>query len=346
MKTFIHHDGALGDVLLSLPAIGLIKRDSGFIHLAARADTADLLKKAGWVDRISPAGSSLFLSLHTGNPDARAVNFLSEFGRAFVFTALEDSPFAGNIKRVVPDTKTVLTIPPGGTGKHVAGFRLAQLQAGSNNQCTQEATGSCRGKAHCPGNPLLEFPPVYRKRAEQALSNAGYDNPSVPLIAMHPGSGGTRKRWPIEHFFELAERMEKDSNPFFIILSGPAENSILGQRIDEFAGSHQRVAHVRNEELVTVSALLSMCSLYIGNDSGITHLASSVGGKVIALFGPTDPLLWKPCGHTAHVVASGMECAPCEQGMPGSSASGGVPECNQECLAGITVEKVLEKLLL
>ncbi len=176
------------------------------------------------------------------------------------------------------------------------------------------------------------------------LSDAGYRDIRVPLIAMHPGSGGTRKCWPLGHFFGLAERLEKGDNPFFVIFSGPAENGIAGKRIDEFVERHQRAVHVRNEELATVSALLSRCRFYIGNDSGITHLASAVGGNVIALFGPTDPLFWGPVGHSVHIIASDRECAPCEREMPGSRIVKGLPECSRECLSEISVERVLGKL--
>jgi ADP-heptose:LPS heptosyltransferase len=73
-----------------------------------------------------------------------------------------------------------------------------------------------------------------------------------------------------------------------------------------FAHRHEGVVHVRNEPLVMVAGLLANSELYVGNDSGVTHLAAAVSGKVMVLFGPSDPFLWKPIGAGVQVISGGV----------------------------------------
>ncbi|HTY20686.1 MAG TPA: hypothetical protein VMC44_03540, partial [Geobacteraceae bacterium] len=90
-KTFIHHDGALGDLLLSLPAISLIRKDSGFVHLAGRADVVVLLLEAGMIDGASPVGSSGYASLYGDSVAPELRDFLEGFDSSVVFTTIEKS---------------------------------------------------------------------------------------------------------------------------------------------------------------------------------------------------------------------------------------------------------------
>jgi len=98
--------------------------------------------------------------------------------------------------------------------------------------------------------------------------------------AIHPFSGSAAKNWPLERFHELAAR--------------------LPMPVEFFYGPEQI------EDLHELGCRIAGASLYVGNDSGITHLAAAVGTPVVALFGPTDPTVWAPRG--ARVVrASRME---------------------------------------
>jgi hypothetical protein len=83
-KVFLHHDGALGDTLLSLPCIRLIRESASLVHIAGRRDVAEFLHKAGIVDEHSSAGSGLYSSLYTECPDERVRGFLSGFDASFV----------------------------------------------------------------------------------------------------------------------------------------------------------------------------------------------------------------------------------------------------------------------
>jgi len=314
-KTFIHHDGALGDLLISLPAIALLREKSGFVHLAGGIDAVELLFEAGMIDEASSAGSARYVSIYGDEVMPALRDFLSGFDSAVVFTTRADSPLVRNIASIVAETRAILTIPPQGEVQHVAGFRLRQLP----------------DYADVVAPPRLSLPSERLEQARKYLCSNGHDF-SRPLISVHPGSGGARKCWPMGSYCSLLEILRRRCDPFILLFSGPAEDEAITDVLQTYAGNHpRRSAHVRNIGLPCVAALISMSDMYIGNDSGISHLAASSGTRSLAFFGPTDPLLWIPLGEHVRVVKSGMECAPC-----GDDKS---RECRErKCLSSVSPE--------
>ncbi len=288
-KAFLHHDGALGDVLLSLPCILAIKANCGLAHIAGRHDVVRLLKETGFTDDSSSSGGSIYASLYGPDTEEKTSSFLSQFDHAFVFTAKDDSILASSIERIIPMTKTILTVPPKGTIEHVSDFRLKQLISGGK-------TGT--------NSPLIEIPSCHRQSAIEFLSARRFLSDGMRLIALHPGSGSTSKCWPLDKYLALAERTLSRTHSKALIFSGPAESRQVRERIDDFARTNKNVLHVHDENLALVAALLSMCRLYVGNDSGISHMASAMNGNVIVLFGPTDPRIWRPIGGRVQVISS------------------------------------------
>ena len=100
------------------------------------------------------------------------------------------------------------------------------------------------------------------------------------FVAIHPFSGSGSKNWPLEKYLELAGRLE-----------APVEFFVSPEQT--LAGATQI------EDLYELACKLAEAALYIGNDSGITHLAAAVGTPVVALYGPTDPVVWAPRGAAA-----------------------------------------------
>jgi ADP-heptose:LPS heptosyltransferase len=316
-KTFIHHDGALGDLLLSLPAIARLREKSGFVHLAAASDVVELLIEAGMIDEGSAAGSACYVSLYGDEVTPVMREFLSGFDSAFLFSTRADSALLRNIASIVAETRAILTIPPQGVQHHVAGFRLRQLPDYAGASATIRLS-------------------LTSERLEQArsfLCLSGHDF-ARPLISVHPGSGGARKCWPMGSYCALFEILRERCNPFLLLFSGPAEDETITRILQRFTDNNpRRSAHVRNSGLAAVSALLSMSDLYIGNDSGISHLAASLGTRSMAFFGPTDPLLWKPLGENVRIVKSEVECAPCAD-----DKSRGCRE--RRCLASVSPDRL------
>ncbi len=114
------------------------------------------------------------------------------------------------------------------------------------------------------------------------------------FLALHPGSGSARKNWPAERFVALAARWARDQP--FLVVEGPADEGVT------LPFHASRAVFARGLSLRALGALLARAGLYVGNDSGVTHLAAAFGAPTLALFGPTDPLIWSPLGPKVRAV--------------------------------------------
>ena len=113
-------------------------------------------------------------------------------------------------------------------------------------------------------------------------------------IILHPGSGSKKKVWPLERFLSLAKTLQDRFNSRIHIVLGPAEGSET-ERVFEGMAPHPLI-QVKGLSLLQLASVIEGCRLFIGNDSGVSHLASALGIPTIALFGPTDPKVWSPRG--------------------------------------------------
>jgi len=135
--------------------------------------------------------------------------------------------------------------------------------------------------------------------ADFFLRQAGGEGAAIPRIecpgtargdfaVIHPFSGSSRKNWPLERFRELSQH-----------LAWPVQWS---------AGPQEQLdGAVRFENLYELACWLATARLYVGNDSGITHLAAAACVPVVAIFGPTDPAIWAPRGERVRVVSGKLD---------------------------------------
>ncbi len=288
-KTLLWHPGALGDLLLSLPAIHAIKLDTGteHLHLVSRTDLHEILFANGFIDEASSHDSGSFSPLF-GNESLpeKLRDFLLEFNAAFIFTRSADAAVFRQISRCIPRSFHIRTVPPAGEIVHVSDFQLAGL-----------ASAGVRLTA---GMPVLDAGPHPDR------------NTAREMVTFHPGSGGRAKCWPLENYLDCISVISGWGKHDVRVLLGPAEDGEFFRATVE--GMEKRVIRadiVTNESISYIASLLKSSSLHIGNDSGITHLAAALGVPTVALFGPTDCRLWGPAGKKAKIVRSGVSCSPC-----------------------------------
>ena len=154
----------------------------------------------------------------------------------------------------------------------------------------------------------------------------------------NPGSGGKIKCWPGSCYLELAEQAFRIGlTPFFLL--GPVE-----KENPEFANlmGSTRFPVLSGLTLVETAAVLANAKLYVGNDSGITHLAATLGRPVIAIFGPSTPERFGPRGRSVKIIYLDYECSPCHPGDKETPR----PECrkNRACLEEIKPEMVVREI--
>jgi ADP-heptose:LPS heptosyltransferase len=155
--------------------------------------------------------------------------------------------------------------------------------------------------------PMIRPTPADMNKGKEILAEHGVMPARKPVV-IHPGSGGAHKCWHLDNFLSVA-RMLADEEIEVAFLLGPAELERLSESAISKIGEVARL--VTNLSLADVLAVLSCAAGYVGNDSGITHLAAALGIRTVAIFGPTpdddvrgqaNPAVYGPLGPAVTVL--------------------------------------------
>ena len=138
-----------------------------------------------------------------------------------------------------------------------------------------------------------------REAAGKFLARLGRER----IAAIHPGSGGEKKNWPVERFAALARWLVDELDMQLLVVRGEADERAVTSLLKLLEGRPVAIAH--GLKLPELAAVLERCALFAGNDSGITHLAAAVGTPTVAMFGPASPPGWQPTGKSVAVVQFG-----------------------------------------
>lgn len=265
-RILILRGGALGDFLVTLPAIALLRKHwpDAEIDLVGNASAAVLGVQAGLLTRVESEHGRLWSELHNAAP-------LSE-----------------GLQARLAAYDLVLSYWPDPDGDLRRRFPLHPHQ---------------RFLAH-PAHPLIA-PAAAHYCAPLAALGLGTDRFLCRLaapaarpagIALHPGSGSPRKNWPLARWSALARWLGAEWSHDLFVVSGECEPGNL------LSGLGQPWRSLPLDDLLS---RLASCRLFIGHDSGISHLAAAAGTPSVLLFGPTDPHLWAPPGAQIAVVQQG-----------------------------------------
>lgn len=270
--------GALGDVLCCWPALAGWRQVTGTaLTLAAHEACFDALPEDAFaplsIDRREVA--DLFGS--TPLRDSTRGLF-ANFARVESWTGDGDENF---VRRLTDASAAAVTVHP---------FRA--LRSGEH---------AAAYYARCLGvPPCLERLPVRRAAAQWAAALWDRHRLGRDVLVIHPGSGSARKNWA--GMAEVATLWRRTGGAV-IVVSGPAE----GDGTPAVAGD----VSVHCEPLDRVAALLARATLYLGNDSGVSHLAGLLGARGVSVFGPSDPVAWRPLGDGIRVLHAPRACASC-----------------------------------
>jgi hypothetical protein len=279
--------GGLGDTLLLLPALQWLR---------ARLPGARLtLVGSAWAEALRPLlpfpldvarfDAPRLAPLFAGAPPREVPPALGEADAVILYTAEPASPFARHAARACRGPCVVWGTAPA-PGRHAALHFLGPLAAGPP------------GPADLPV-PALHVPPELADGARTWL--AARLGPDAGPAAIHPGSGGRRKCWAPERFAALAARLGAP----VLLIEGPADRDACEGVRSRLPAAGPPLAEARALPLTELAALLGRCAAYVGNDSGISHLAAALGLPTVAVFGPTDAAVWAPRGPRVRVTAGG-----------------------------------------
>ncbi|MGQ9634131.1 MAG: glycosyltransferase family 9 protein [Bryobacteraceae bacterium] len=254
MRQLLIRPGAIGDFLLSLPALELLCEGDCEVWVARR--NVPLVRFAR-ARAIQDTGLD-WIGIPDVSPPEPLVERLRGFDRIVSWYGGNRAEFRRAVRELGLPFVFLEALPARTGSRHAADFYMDQAYS---------LTG--KRSAAIPRLPCLP-------------REGGF-------IAIHPFSGSPAKNWPLRRYCELDERLKNHAPVYWIIEPGcPAP-----QGAEIFPPT---------EDLFELACRLASARLYLGNDSGITHLAAAAGAPVLALFGPTDPAVWGPRGENRVVV--------------------------------------------
>ena len=134
----------------------------------------------------------------------------------------------------------------------------------------------------------------------------------IPLIAVHPGTSKKTayKRWNVLHYATLADKLIDRLHAKIIWTWGPGELKIAEAIVEHM--KHESIIACKTENLRQLAEIFCRCNLFLGSDSGPMHIASFVKTPVVAIYGPTDPVVNAPYEKNPHIMLrKDLPCSPC-----------------------------------
>lgn len=192
--------------------------------------------------------------------------------------------------------------------------------------------------------PTFPISEADRAAAEKLLDGAGVPR-GGSFIVVHAGSGSytviaRAKRWPPVSYAQLITSMRDELDKSVVIVEGPDESGVTDSILSHM-GSKDRIYRIKLAgPLGDAAGIMERAALYVGSDSGLAHLAASVGRRAVTIFAPADPDRVCPYGSRDLVVQTGNSCSPCFTypfKTPYTSS-----KCREPfCIETVTVDQVL-----
>jgi heptosyltransferase III len=286
-RILVIRGGAIGDFILTLPALKAL-RDArpqmhmeilGYKHIAVLAENRFYAQA---VQSIEYGALARFFACNSVLP-AELANYFASFDLIVSYLYDPDQIFETNLRRC-------------GVENLICGpARIVENSGHAARQLAQPIE-----KLGIKVLDLTEriFPSTQdRQFAREFLASV-----PQPIIAIHPGSGSYKKNWPLENWIGLFSPGSRFANlEGLVVVTGEAEEAQTDQLEREWTKRDIRLA--RNLPLPRLAAVLER-SIFIGHDSGISHLAAAAGANCILLFGPTDPNVWAPMNDNVQILRS------------------------------------------
>lgn len=270
-KILVIRGGAIGDFILTLPAIAALRQQFPQAHLEVLGypHIAQLALAGGLVDRVQPIEAralALFFA-RDGTLAEQWRDYFSEFDIVLSYLYDPDEIFQSNVRRCLH-------------GQFIQGPH--RPQEAESVHATKVFLKPLERLA------IFDADPVPRLKLAPRSSDL------APQLALHPGSGSERKNWPEAKWAELMARLVAESELKLLLVGGEAE----GERLQRLTAvlPPERMALARSLPLAELATQLKACVAFVGHDSGITHLAAAVGLPTLVLWADTVEEIWRPQG--------------------------------------------------
>ena len=281
----VFHQGALGDFIITWPlTLGLARvfaqSRTFYVTAGQKGALAEKLLRVDGTD--AEAGWHQLFAADPQLPPA-AVRLMEGAHCVISFVSGPEDRWASNVRKFAPEATlvTLSTLAPPEVAGHITQHILAQLRPW----------------------------PVIHAAAEQMLQSVsargigGWRGPGGPVV-LHPGAGSTAKCWPAASYLQLARQLAASGRAVQVLLGEVERERWPARQIEQFAA----VAPVHfPSTLIELQERISGASLFIGNDSGPSHLAGIIGVPTVVLFGPAHAGRWKPLGPRVNVLGGAWD---------------------------------------
>ena len=311
-KICVLFPGALGDFICLVPTLEVLA-EAGEVHVYARREFADLVPE-GVIVRSLEHSAIRKLFTPGAEPEDEAQRFFSDYSVIYSWLGSQQADFVRRITEASFGRAQVYPFRPARTRVHQVDHYL-----------------SCLGTDGMP-----QRQPVIQLRAETIGWRADFWTKQKlnghPVLALGAGSGAREKNWPEEFFVRVVNWWRTATGGDVVLPVGPVEQERGG-----IQSLSRHCITIPNLDLAQVAALLAASDLYLGNDSGVSHLAGAVGIRTAVLFGPSDIEQWAPRGPRVTVLRHHVPCAPCE--IPT------MKNCShRSCLTALSPDEVMQRL--
>ena len=301
-KALVIRVGSLGDIVLTFPVLQSFKNNGYSVDLVTRGSLLRSLILLGVVNNGIAFDSQEMSDLFKKQPEnpARWASLLAKYDYILSYFS-EDEVFSQNLLRFAPVMPKFFGVSPEILTGHASQYLLQPL--------INDGFRIAR---------IFRFPELSRERNSKFF--------------IHPGSGSHEKNWPFENFLFFAKEISRTGVEVSIIL-GECEENNRELWLKEF-GDGSVISSAPIEKIVH---LFLSGKWYLGNDSGITHLAAACGLMTYAVFGPTDPPIWAPVGNNVRIFRS-TSCPPCGSGRSKCTH-------HRKCLQDIDAKGIIKEVL-
>ena len=267
--------GAIGDFILTLPAITALRRQFpdahlevlGYPHIAQLALAGGLVNQVQSIEARALAG----FFARGGALVEHLADYFSEFDLILSYLYDPDGVFETNVSLCSRAQFIVGPHRPNEAARlHATKVYLQPLERLA----------------------IFDADPIPRLLLPPGPVSLNPQPSTLSLLALHPGSGSERKNWPEAKWAELLRRLMESTDFNLLIVGGEAE----GERLKRLAAAlpPARCQVAQSLPLADLAHRLANCRAFIGHDSGISHLAAAVGLPGVVLWGDTAEEIWRP----------------------------------------------------
>ena len=292
-KILVIRGGAIGDFILTLPAITALRRQfpAAQIEVLGYPHIAQLALAGGLVNRVQSIEAQALAGFFARNGQLAddLADYFSEFDLILSYLYDPDEIFQTNVACCTGAQFII--------GPHRADERV-------HIHATKVYLKPLERLA------IFDADPVPRLALSHPTSNPQAS--TITLLALHPGSGSDRKNWPEANWAELLQHLVNFSDFSLLLVGGEAEGERLQRLAAALPPARCRVA--QSLPLAELARQLAWCDAFIGHDSGISHLAAAVGLPGLVLWADTVEEIWRPPSASVVVLRhpSGLARLPVE----------------------------------